>query len=97
MSGYGYAGGPSRCSPYWQEFTKCYTNATYPKQCIPQRDDYLECIHRTKEKARNAAIQAEFERQQARGLQDHKHKLDAQADGVPTRVGLVPTPPADTK
>jgi hypothetical protein len=30
-------------------------------------------------------------------LQDHKHKLDAQADGVPTRVGLVPTPPADTK
>jgi hypothetical protein len=49
------------------------------------------------QKARNAAIQAEFERQQARGLQDHKHKLDAQADGVPTRVGLVPTPPADTK
>ncbi|KAJ7328830.1 hypothetical protein DFH08DRAFT_316450 [Mycena albidolilacea] len=76
---------------------QCYTNATYPKQCIPQRDDYLECIHRTKEKARNAAIQAEFERQQARGLQDHKHKLDAQADGVPTRVGLVPTPPADTE
>ncbi|KAJ7242373.1 hypothetical protein B0H12DRAFT_1074297 [Mycena haematopus] len=73
QSGYSYTGGPSRCSAYWQEFTKCYTNATFPKQCGAERDDYLECVHRTKEKARNATIQAEFERQQARSLQDHKH------------------------
>jgi hypothetical protein len=49
------------------------------------------------QKARNAAIQAEFEKQQARALKDHKQALDAQADGVPTRVGLVPTPPSEAK
>ncbi|KAJ6589008.1 hypothetical protein B0H19DRAFT_227633 [Mycena capillaripes] len=97
MSGYSYTGGPSRCSAYWQEFTKCYASAEFPKQCVKQRDDYMECIHRTKEKARDAAIQAEFERVKARALKDHKHALDAQADGVPTRVGLVPTPPSETK
>ncbi|KAJ7895824.1 hypothetical protein B0H13DRAFT_2034526 [Mycena leptocephala] len=97
MSGYSYTGGPSRCSAYWREFTKCYANAEYPRQCADQRDDYLECIHRKKEKARNAAIQAEFEKQQARALKDHKQALDAQADGVPTRVGLVPTPPSEAK
>ncbi|KAJ7123901.1 hypothetical protein C8R46DRAFT_839572, partial [Mycena filopes] len=88
-SGFGYTGGPSRCSAYWREFTKCYATADTPAQCAPQRDDYMECIHRTKEKARIAAIQAEVQKQRARALKDHKHELDATADGIPTRVGLV--------
>ncbi|KAJ7512860.1 hypothetical protein B0H11DRAFT_1947713 [Mycena galericulata] len=92
MSGYSYTGGPSRCSAYWQEFTKCYASADYPSQCAFQRDDYLECVHRTKETARAVAVQAEYARQQAQGLRDHKKALDAAADGVPTRVGLVPAP-----
>ncbi|KAJ7145983.1 hypothetical protein C8R44DRAFT_756267 [Mycena epipterygia] len=96
MSGYSYTGGPSRCSAYWREFTKCYAGADSPRECAPQRDDYMECVHRTKEKARNAEIQAEYVRSQAQALKDHKKDLDAQADGVPTRVGLVPTPPEES-
>ncbi|KAJ7211158.1 hypothetical protein GGX14DRAFT_363007 [Mycena pura] len=84
--------GPSRCSAYWQEFTKCYASVTSPKQCGPQRDDYLECVHRTKEVPRNAALEVAFERQLAQDLKEHKKELDAQADGVPTRVGLIPSP-----
>ncbi|KAJ7075283.1 hypothetical protein B0H15DRAFT_867273 [Mycena belliarum] len=97
MSGYSYTGGPSRCSAYWQEFTKCYASVDSPKECKLPRDDYLECVHRTKEKARNAQIQAEYVRRQAQALLDHKNELDAQADGVPTRVGLIPSPPAESK
>ncbi|KAJ7457690.1 hypothetical protein FB451DRAFT_588260 [Mycena latifolia] len=95
MSGYSYTGGPSRCSAYWQEFTKCYASADSARQCALPRDDYMECIHCTKEKARNTQIQAEFVRRQAQALKDHKKDLDAHADGVPTRVGLIPTPPAE--
>ncbi|KAJ7479469.1 hypothetical protein FB451DRAFT_1130798 [Mycena latifolia] len=97
MSGYSYTGGPSRCSAYWQEFTKCYASADSALKCAEQRDDYMECVHRTKEATRNAAIQAEYVRRQAQALKDHKKDLDAQADGVPTRVGLIPTPPAESK
>ncbi|KAJ7488988.1 hypothetical protein FB451DRAFT_1080424 [Mycena latifolia] len=93
MSGYSYTGGPSRCSAYWQEFTKCYASVDQPQQCALPRDDYMECLHRTKEKARNAMIQAEHVRRQEQALKDHKKDLDAQADGVSTRVGLIPTPP----
>ncbi|KAJ7728970.1 hypothetical protein DFH07DRAFT_757048, partial [Mycena maculata] len=84
--------GPSRCSAFWQEFTKCYAGAEYPLQCKAQRDDYLECVHGTKEVPRTAALAAEYERQVEQGLRDHKKDLEARADGVPTRVGLVPTP-----
>ncbi|KAJ7622868.1 hypothetical protein B0H17DRAFT_964143 [Mycena rosella] len=87
---------PSRCSAYWQEFTKCFSEAEHSKACTAQRDDYLECVHRTKEVPRNAQIQAEYVRQQTQALKDHKKDLDAQADGVPTRVGLIPTPPEES-
>ncbi|KAJ7064768.1 hypothetical protein C8F01DRAFT_1128109 [Mycena amicta] len=93
MSGFSFTGGPSRCSPYWQEFTKCYANAAHPSQCGNQRDDYLECLHRKKEKARLAAIQAELQQKTAEDLQEYKKQLDAQADGIPIRVGLIPTTP----
>ncbi|KAK7028410.1 hypothetical protein R3P38DRAFT_2936214 [Favolaschia claudopus] len=57
-----------------------------PRECAAQRDDYLECVHRTKEKARHAAIQAEYET-----------TAGAAGRRGPTRVGLVPTPPSETK
>ncbi|KAJ6570873.1 hypothetical protein DFH09DRAFT_411578 [Mycena vulgaris] len=97
MSGYSYTGGPSRCSAYWQEFTKCYADADHATQCGAQRDDYMECLHRTKEVARNEAIQTEYIRKHTQALKDHKKNLDAQADGVPTRVGLIPTPSGENK
>ncbi|KAI8575409.1 hypothetical protein K450DRAFT_261893 [Umbelopsis ramanniana AG] len=48
-SGFGYNGGRGRCFNFWQEFNKCYAMADAPQDCIAQRDDYLECLHHTKE------------------------------------------------
>lgn len=41
--------GPSRCFSFWQEFRKCYINAESPAECKFAKDDYLECLHHTKE------------------------------------------------
>jgi NADH dehydrogenase (ubiquinone) Fe-S protein 5 len=51
--------GRTRCFPFWQEFSKvsrwrlpliqCYASADAPQDCVAQKDDYLECLHRTKE------------------------------------------------
>ncbi|KAF7316456.1 PX domain-containing protein [Mycena indigotica] len=90
MSGFSFTGGPSRCNPYWQEFAKCYSKVSHPSQCANQRDDYLECLHHKKEKARLAAIQTELQNRTLEDLQEYKKKLDAQVEGVPVRVGLIP-------
>lgn len=41
--------GRGRCFHFWQEFSKCYASADFPTQCNAERDDYLECLHHTKE------------------------------------------------
>ncbi|KAL1746717.1 hypothetical protein HDZ31DRAFT_33487, partial [Schizophyllum fasciatum] len=67
-SGYAAEGGAGRgrCYPYWQEFLKapasvltahqCYTQTDLPTKCRPASDDYLECLHRTKEIARQETV-----------------------------------------
>nr|XP_019006274.1 NADH dehydrogenase (ubiquinone) Fe-S protein 5 [Kwoniella mangroviensis CBS 8507]OCF69735.1 NADH dehydrogenase (ubiquinone) Fe-S protein 5 [Kwoniella mangroviensis CBS 8507] len=42
--------GRTRCFPLWQEFSKCYASAEKPVDCVAQKDDYMECLHHTKEK-----------------------------------------------
>lgn len=49
QSGFGVRGGTSRCFSFWQEFRKCYVTSESPSDCSLQRDDYLECLHHTKE------------------------------------------------
>ncbi|KAJ9668158.1 hypothetical protein H2201_001587 [Coniosporium apollinis] len=54
-SGYGLAGGPSRCFPFWQEVLACYVTNTSTDddsgkaKCTPILDDYYECLHHKKE------------------------------------------------
>ncbi|KAG7007512.1 hypothetical protein G7Y79_00009g026210 [Physcia stellaris] len=56
-SGFGLAGGPSRCFPFWQELLACYVVNTETddiqgaKKCIPALEDYYECLHHKKEGA----------------------------------------------
>jgi hypothetical protein len=39
-----------RCFPFWEIFMRCKSEAELPYiDCIPQLDDYKECLHRTKE------------------------------------------------
>ncbi|CAO3672244.1 unnamed protein product [Rhizopus microsporus] len=73
-SGFGLDGGRGQCFHFWQEFNKCYASADLPRQCLAQRDDYLECLHHTKEFARITRIKAE-ELKQAQLRQ--KQKKDA--------------------
>ncbi|KAF9971316.1 hypothetical protein BGZ73_005758 [Actinomortierella ambigua] len=92
MSGYGFNGGRNRCYPYWQEFYKCYALADRPDECVLQRDDYLECLHHSKEILRAKAIQDEHLKQKekrAHEAAEHKKKADsASASNVP-RLNVV--------
>ena len=70
---YFFNAGRGRCFHFWQEFNKCYASADLPQQCLAQRDDYLECLHHTKEFARITRIKAE-ELKQAQLRQKPAHK-----------------------
>lgn len=47
------SGGTRKCFYEFQTLAACYTSAdtSSKKQCIPQYDDYYECLHGTKERA----------------------------------------------
>ncbi|KAI8096670.1 uncharacterized protein BX664DRAFT_324576 [Halteromyces radiatus] len=77
-SGFGYDGGRGRCFQFWQEFNKCYASADFPQQCLAQRDDYLECLHHTKEFARVTRIKTE-ELKQAHQKQQAAEKAKKEA------------------
>eukprot|EP00699_Malawimonas_sp_californiana_P000790 EC714323.1.p1 GENE.EC714323.1~~EC714323.1.p1 ORF type:complete len:58 (+),score=1.18 EC714323.1:3-176(+) len=45
-------------------YNECLENADHPSVCVPQVEDYMECLHHRKEYARLAAIGAERKRQE---------------------------------
>ncbi|WVQ85179.1 hypothetical protein IAT38_007344 [Cryptococcus sp. DSM 104549] len=88
-SGFGYTGGRTRCFPFWQEFSKCYANAETPQDCVTQREDYLECLHHTKEIARAKEIKAHFVEKEIQENKDHRKAAERAANGVIVSLGLV--------
>ncbi|KAJ8489153.1 hypothetical protein ONZ51_g3110 [Trametes cubensis] len=96
-SGYGYNGGSSRCLALLRILAgvlktvtgKCYAQADVPKQCAPQAEDYLECLHHTKEIARAKEIKAEFIRKAEHQANEGRKAADILADGVIVGVGLI--------
>ncbi|CAO3695405.1 hypothetical protein G6F56_012423 [Rhizopus delemar] len=76
-SGFGLDGGRGRCFHFWQEFNKCYASADLPQQCLSQRDDYLECLHHTKEFARITRIKTEELKQAELKQKQKKDSLNA--------------------
>ena len=69
-SGFGTKGMTSRCFPFMQDLSTCFRENPNPVDeetgCRVPRDDYLECLHRTKERARLRAVRKEaWEQQQA--------------------------------
>lgn len=49
-SGIGLFTTKGRCNPFWTEFLKCKNTHSDPrKECSDFIDDYLECLHHTKE------------------------------------------------
>jgi len=75
-SGYGLHGGPGRCFPFWQEVLACFAintdgaNEAGRKICAPVLEDYLECLHHKKEKARVLRLQAAYRKAQAASARD---------------------------
>ncbi|KAI4126139.1 MAG: hypothetical protein LQ338_003909 [Usnochroma carphineum] len=70
-SGYGLNGGPSRCFPFWQELLACYVvntdteDVSGAKKCVLALEDYYECLHHKKEKARVEELQRAYRRAEA--------------------------------
>eukprot|EP00049_Salpingoeca_infusionum_P017449 m.353006 g.353006 ORF g.353006 m.353006 type:complete len:86 (+) comp16663_c0_seq1:96-353(+) len=61
-------GGEGRCYRFWQDFVACTKkNGGEKAVCVPAKEDYLECLHHTKQNARLAKVEAEMKRQQAAG------------------------------
>jgi NADH dehydrogenase (ubiquinone) Fe-S protein 5 len=49
-SGFALKGGRPRCFAFWQDVQECFLTADNPVQeCVPYKDDYLECLHHPKE------------------------------------------------
>ncbi|EIW78430.1 hypothetical protein CONPUDRAFT_128055 [Coniophora puteana RWD-64-598 SS2] len=96
-SGFSYTAGRSRCFTYWQEFSKCYANSDSPSQCRLQADDYLECLHHTKEIARAKTVKAEFIKQAEHHAKEGSKAADILADGVIVGVGLIQRDQANAK
>ncbi|KAJ1873164.1 Maturation and nuclear export of 40S ribosomal subunits interacting protein [Coemansia sp. RSA 990] len=75
-SGIGHKG-TNRCFPFWEDFQQCYFSSKEKTRadCMPARDDYLECLHHFKEIARVRAIQTvernNYAKSKANGT-DHK-------------------------
>ncbi|ODN83794.1 NADH dehydrogenase (ubiquinone) Fe-S protein 5 [Cryptococcus wingfieldii CBS 7118] len=73
-----------RCS----ELT-CYANADKPTDCIAPKDDYLECLHNTKEIARAKEVKAHFIQKELHSGSDARKAAEKAATGVVVSLGLV--------
>ncbi|KAK9893932.1 hypothetical protein P389DRAFT_110525 [Cystobasidium minutum MCA 4210] len=78
-SGFSYSGGRSRCHPFWAEFAKCYANADKPEDCTLQRDDYMECLHHTKEIKRAQTIKSHYLESERKRLAQKKQEAEEKA------------------
>ncbi|GAB7358217.1 hypothetical protein MBLNU230_g0369t1 [Neophaeotheca triangularis] len=89
-SGYGLTGGPSRCFPFWQEVLACYVvntsaeNDEGKRKCQPMLEDYYECLHHRKEKAKVSALQAAYRKKEASTSRD-----EAPSAGQVRSLGLI--------
>ncbi|XP_073100252.1 NADH dehydrogenase [ubiquinone] iron-sulfur protein 5-B isoform X2 [Elaeis guineensis] len=48
-SGWGITGNKGRCYDFWMDFSECMSHCREPKDCALLREDYLECLHHSKE------------------------------------------------
>ncbi|KIJ25630.1 hypothetical protein M422DRAFT_785492 [Sphaerobolus stellatus SS14] len=88
-SGFGYHGGRSRCYNYWQEFMKCYTQTDDPGACRPPAEDYMECLHHTKEIERAKIVHHQFLKLAEQQAHEGQKAGELLGDGVIVGVGLI--------
>merc|ERR1712224_28955 len=66
FTGFDMQGGVNQCYPFFQRLTSCIKGEVIPiKMCANESEDYLECLHRTKQYQLNYKILEEI----------HKYKI----------------------
>ncbi|KAG8847453.1 hypothetical protein FRB91_011740 [Serendipita sp. 411] len=75
-SGYGINGGQSRCFPFWQAVAKCYAETDRPGNCTLMKEDYIECLHHRKARAREQTIRREFNKVRTEGLEEANRQAE---------------------
>ncbi|SPO30449.1 uncharacterized protein UTRI_06379 [Ustilago trichophora] len=88
-SGFSFKGGRPRCFAFWQEFQKCYVQADTPSDCIAAKEDYLECLHHTKEIARAKEIKDHWLQRQAKEAHAAREKGEVRATSSIMDLGLI--------
>jgi len=66
-SGFGVRGPVGRCYPVFMEFSDCLVAEGDRMKCGDLREDYMECLHHSKEVTRINALIAERTRKQKAG------------------------------
>ncbi|CAF2060107.1 hypothetical protein HID58_071702 [Brassica napus] len=61
-SGWGITGNKGGCYDFWMDFSECMSHCREPKDCSLLREDYLECLHHSKEFQRRNRIYKEEQR-----------------------------------
>lgn len=72
-----------------QNPTKCYANAEKPSDCVAPKDDYMECLHNTKEIARAKQVKSHFVQKELQESHDSRKAAEKAATGVIVSLGLV--------
>lgn len=78
-SGWGINGNKGRCYDFWLDFSSCMSRCRQPSDCGLLREDYLECLHHSKEFQRRNRIYKEEQRQ----IRAAARKAKEEAEGAP--------------
>uniref|UniRef100_A0A0A9F1K7 NADH dehydrogenase [ubiquinone] iron-sulfur protein 5 n=1 Tax=Arundo donax TaxID=35708 RepID=A0A0A9F1K7_ARUDO len=78
-SGWGINGNKGRCYDFWLDFSECMSRCRQPYDCALLREDYLECLHHSKEFQRRNRIYKEEQRQ----IRAAARKAKEEAEGAP--------------
>ncbi|CEQ41042.1 SPOSA6832_02721 [Sporobolomyces salmonicolor] len=81
---------PSTCPrSTFHHFQKCYVGADAPEQCTLQKEDYLECLHHTKEVSRAMKIKTEYLTKTAHELEAKRKQAEQHVESGIMGLGLL--------
>ncbi|KAJ3669281.1 hypothetical protein LUZ60_011231 [Juncus effusus] len=75
-SGWGINGNKGRCYDFWVDFSECMSRCRQPTDCHLLREDYLECLHHSKEFQRRNRVYKEEQRQLRAAERNDKEETD---------------------
>ncbi|CAG8606442.1 3531_t:CDS:2 [Ambispora gerdemannii] len=71
--------------------------ADFPEECLAQKEDYLECLHHTKERQRAKLIKQEEIRQRKKAEEAARKHADSAAKSKVFRLGIIEKPSGESE